>query len=143
MTDTEFQTFVERATAAPPELRNIFNDFWRDTVSHYNFFADLRKTKFKKMDEIVFSLQNFLIQTESDVKQNEKALRDHMYHLRMKQGATFDERLEAARAEEALESAHAIVAHWYADNHEPLTHLKLLVGAYILYASGIDLKKTP
>ena len=131
MTDTEFKTFVERAETAPPEFKTIFNDFWRDTEAHYDFFADLQNTNYEQMDKIVFSIQRFLNETEENVKSNKKDLMDTLA-------------LSAALQKEeraALIDAHAFVEDWYANNDETLTHLKLLVGAYILFASGIDLKK--
>ena len=134
MTDTEFQTFVERAETAPPEFKTIFNDFWRDTVSHYDFFADLQNTNYEKMDEIVFSLQRFLNETENDVQRNKKVLMDTLAVQQLGEALQKEERA-------ALIDAHAFVEDWYANNDETLTHLKLLVGAYILFASGIDLKK--
>lgn len=137
LVEEEASDFVDRANK---KNRNDFywtfhfpgNDFWSTTVRSQLIFSD-----FTELDETVLSLQNFFIAEEEDVRALWKAAQAEV-KKRAKQRVVDEDNTERIKKNQ---EERARVHKWYKENKE-LTDFKLIIGAYILFASGVPLKNT-
>ena len=106
-------------------------NFWSTTMQGRKIFSD-----FTELDETVLSLQNFFIEEEKDLQAPLKEAQAEVEKWAEQSNQEEDYKAQIKKSQE-----ERVLTKWYAENKE-LTALKLMIGAYILFASGVPLKDT-